>query len=119
MPTDRRERLLTIVSSANRAGDTVALAEAIHCAPVGVISRWERALLSAIPTVSAIDSLLIESRVAAGILDVVAFAAVLREIGWDEDAIESAERNVSTLPAWNGWGTPDERDSAIDQGVAA
>ena len=116
MPTDKRAHLLTLISSANRAGDAEALADAIRCAPVGILSRWERALMSVIPTVNAIDTLLIESRVEVGILDVVGFAAVLREIGWDEDAIESAVRNVSTLPAW---GTPDERDSADDQAVAA
>lgn len=117
--TDRRERLLTIVSNANRTGDTETITEAIRCAPIGLLSRWDRALLALLPTAGAADVLEIEQRVADGVVTAGNFIEALRTLGWPETTIEAAVRNVSTLPAWSGWGTPDQRDSLGERKVAA
>ena len=116
MSSTRRECLLTLISSANRAGDTEAVTEAIRCAPVGILSRWDSALLSLLPTLDAARCLTVEYHVDRGVLDVHAFAYVLGELDWSALAIYQAARNVSTLPAW---GTPDERDAAATVQVVA
>lgn len=116
MSTDRRERLLAIVTRAYIIGDTEALTEAIRCAPFGILSRWERVLLALLPTACAADALLIDHRVADGVISASEFTAALRHLGWPESTIDTAVRNVSMLPAW---GTPDGRDSANAVEVAA
>ena len=113
---DRRPRVLKLVSRAALAGDDEAIAAAIRGLPVGVLSRWERALLSLIPTVNAVNTLMIQARVEIGIREESEFREVLGEVGWMLSMIDRAVINVRELPAFDAWGPPDERDSAPVEG---
>ena len=110
--SDRREHALSLAAAAARAGDDEALADAIRCAPVGVLSRWERHLLSMIPVLSAANVAIVQERVAVGVREADDYAAVLSELGW---TLAQVDRSVITIGAMTGpsWGTPDGRDGAV------